>query len=72
MRDRTSFTSFAQALQRDLEQNPAAWEHTDLPSYLGALHTWLEDMGDVLGEAEAASLSWRDLARLLLAARGYE
>jgi hypothetical protein len=72
VQNRTSFLAYLHALQHDCEAHPEHWEHQDVERFLAALATWLEDMGDVMTDARASTLAWRDVARMLTAARGYE
>lgn len=75
VRSTIDLASFVLDLADDLEVNEEDWENPDLDRFLRALAAWLEDAtGKVIHERGLTPErpSWRDLAMILLAARGYE
>jgi hypothetical protein len=60
----------ADAIEPSSPYGPAAydWENPTLPRFLAAMHAWGTDMGERLPE----TASWRTLADLLWAGKGYE
>lgn len=59
----------------DLKTNPAAWQNSDLHSFLEAAAAWLEDSDGYyqnIGKVPPATPSWSTLADILQAARSYE
>ena len=50
------------------EPQPGGWENPDLPSFLDAMASWIEDMGDRL----PISPTWETFQDILSAAKIYE
>ena len=48
------------------ERGPLGWENMTLPAFLEAMHAWGQD------STLPPQPSWRDVAQLLIAAKGYE
>lgn len=72
---REDFLSFVRMLVRNLETKPDQWQNQDLPSYLGALAAWVEDMEGYYQnrkEVMPADPTWKTLGQILLASRVYE
>jgi len=81
--DREAFIAFIRELQTDLDSSQRAeeisasspygpkaggWENADLPSFLDAMASWIEDMGDRL----PTSPTWETFHDILSAAKIYE
>jgi hypothetical protein len=66
VKDKATFLAFMDALRRDLRDNRGNWENSDLASFLEALCAWTND------SKRHEKNPWRQAARLLIAARGYE
>ena len=72
---REDFVAFAHAFLKNLHEQPEGWENGNLPSFLQALTTWVEDMyGYYQNKGEPLPLqpSWKILGQILLAAKVYE
>lgn len=65
---REQFLLFIEMLQHDFSQTGATWENPTVLSYLEAMGSWTEDMGNRLGEAA----TWKLLASILYAGTMYE
>lgn len=81
--DRKALIAFIREMQTDLDSSPRAeqvsasspdgpeaggWENSDLPSFLDAMASWIEDMGDRL----PTSPTWETFYDILSAAKIYE
>ena len=81
--DREAFIAFIRELQTDLDSSQRAekvspsspygpkaggWENADLPSFLDAMASWIEDMGDRI----PTSPTWETFHDILSAAKIYE
>ncbi|MGI9822070.1 DUF7660 family protein [Agromyces sp. Marseille-Q5079] len=75
MSSRAELVEFLGGLSASIADEPERWENADLPSFLSAWATWLEDMDGYFlnrGENVPTSPSWQLIAQMLLAARVYE
>jgi hypothetical protein len=69
------FVAFVKALSKDLHDNPATWENTDLESFLEALAAWIEDTFEYYtsqGIPVPKQPDWKLAAVMLLGAKIYE
>lgn len=74
-RSRDDFVAFVNALQRDIRDNPSAWQNADLPRYFAALAAWVSDMNGYyrnMGKPVPSQPDWNVAANMLLAAKMYE
>jgi hypothetical protein len=72
---RQSFLRFAENLRRDFITNPAEWENDQLDSFLEAIVAWTSDIDAYYrnrDEALPKEPSWKMLAEILYAGKGYE
>jgi hypothetical protein len=72
---RQSLAAFVRMLHREMRDNPAQFENSDLKSYLAAMAAWIDDMDGYYanrGEDMPAQLTWRTFAEVLIAAAIYE
>lgn len=75
IRSREDFVAFIKALVKDLRENPASWENSNLESYLEALGAWVEDMDGYYlnqGKHVPQQPDWKVIADMLMAAKMYE
>jgi hypothetical protein len=75
IRSREDFVVFVKALTKDLRENPASWENTNLDRFLEALGAWVEDMDGYYlnqGKPVPKQPDWKVAADMLLAAKMYE
>ena len=66
---------FVEALVDDLRSRPADWENHTLDAFLSALASWLTDSDGYYrnhGIDVPATLSWKNIAEMLIAAKMYE
>ncbi|WP_198328263.1 DUF7660 family protein [Methylovulum psychrotolerans] len=66
---------FVEALQNDLLSNPEDWENTRLDLFLEAMAAWVHSMENVYkntGGEFPNQPSWKMIADILYAAKGYE
>lgn len=69
------FIEFLEFLSSDAKNNLSEWENKDLPSYLAAMASWIEDMdGYYLNQKLPVpeDINWKFIADILMAARIYE
>jgi hypothetical protein len=69
------FLEFMEWMNRELKENQTQWVNTDLPDYLVAIQSWVEDMDGFyknLNQSEPESINWSFLATVLIAAKYYE
>ncbi len=69
------FIEFIGLLVTDLKEHPGEWENKDLPSYLGAIASWTEDMDGFFLNFDLPVpeyVDWKTFAMILLAAKMYE
>jgi hypothetical protein len=72
---KADFIEFLELLISDLKANPDEWENKDLPSYLGAVTSWTEDMEGFYQNFNLPipeNADWQTFAAILLAAKMYE
>jgi hypothetical protein len=72
---RADLVDFIKELRDDCLKNSLSWENRDLPSFLGALAAWAEDMDGYYkncGKVVPSAPNWRTFAKMLAAARAYE
>jgi hypothetical protein len=72
---RADLAQFVAALREDLLDHPESWENATLERFLDAFEGWVTDMHGFfanVGEQMPAQPSWNTVARMLLAAKGYE
>jgi hypothetical protein len=72
---REDLAAFVQLPGREYDRDPAAWENSDLESFLEALSAWVADMPGYFenrGLNPAEVPVWRLFGMMLLAARSYE
>lgn len=75
VRTRDDFVTLVRALQAQLRNKPDEWENQDLPTFLEALASWVEDMEGYYrnsGQPVPDPPTWKALGEMLLAARVYE
>ncbi|MEQ9861123.1 hypothetical protein OI450_03590 [Pectobacterium cacticida] len=63
------------ALAKDFKENPDEWENKDLPSYLEAIASWIEDMDgyyENTNQPIPKDTNWKVFADILMAAKVYE
>ncbi|HLH26995.1 MAG TPA: hypothetical protein VK066_31105 [Chloroflexota bacterium] len=75
LQSRADFIAFVDALRRDLDANPAAWENPTLDSYLAAVSAWTTDMDGFYknqGLPVPEAPSWQTFAHIMLGATLYE
>jgi hypothetical protein len=75
VRSKEELIAFLELVLRDHAQNGKEWENRDIPSFIGALQSWLEDSDGyyVNRKEDAGAISpWRRIADALAAARIYE
>ncbi|MBA0219210.1 MULTISPECIES: DUF7660 family protein [Pectobacterium] len=61
-------------LANDVRKNPNKWENNDLPTYLEAMASWIEDMDGFYKNMNRPepNIDWAGLADILQAAKIYE
>ena len=67
--------AFINSLAVDLKSNYESWENQNLPAYLGAMASWIEDSDGYYrnhGRPIPKEPTWRNIAEMLLAAKMYE
>jgi hypothetical protein len=75
IKSKAELIAFVRALEADLRAKPDTWENVTLDQYLSALANWLEDSDGYYqnqGRAPPTTLSWKDVADMLIAAKTYE
>lgn len=63
------------SLASEVKNNPGEWKNNDLPSFLEAMASWMEDMDgfyENMNKPCPDHASWSVLADILMAARIYE
>lgn len=66
---------FVDALRNDLLSNPEDWENTRLDLFLEAMAAWVHSMENVYKNTDREfpnQPSWKMIADILYAAKGYE
>ncbi|ROP59943.1 hypothetical protein EDF81_2766 [Enterobacter sp. BIGb0383] len=63
------------SLVSEIKSNPNKWESNDLPSFLEAMASWMEDMEgfyENMNKPYPDDVNWSVLGDILMAARVYE
>ncbi len=74
VKSKDDFICFLSALMSDLQKNPDSWKNIELSSFLGAMSSWVEDMGGFyLAESGSQNdITWQVFADILSIARVYD
>jgi hypothetical protein len=72
---RRDVADFIACLRADLRDNPQEWENLTLDDALDAMEAWIRDtegQGHMLDMSHVQTLTWRNFAKVLYAAKFYE
>ncbi|MBI6550528.1 DUF7660 family protein [Xenorhabdus lircayensis] len=75
IKTREDFIEFLETLSSNARNNLNEWENKDLPSYLEAMSSWIEDMDGYYVNQKLSvpeNINWTFIADILMAARVYE
>lgn len=75
VKTKEDFIQLLSSLAQDVKYNPKDWENRDLPSFLEAMASWIEDMDGFYSNQHKpipTNISWEVFADIMLAARIYE
>jgi hypothetical protein len=77
IKSKDDFLVFMDALLRNYRSAPQTWENRSLDDYLDAIARWVESIewyykNNEIKDVDLASMNWRVMADILMAAKLYE